>query len=57
MRPDISDILQQLQQSDLHILKWTPEDVAKYSKEVRTLGSALKLGKELYKNLQHVYNS
>ena len=54
-RPTISDIIQQLQQSDFHILKWIPEDVAEYSKETRTIGSPMKLGAGLYRDLQRTY--
>ena len=49
------DIIQQLQRSDFHILKWSAEDTNKYSKETRTIGSPLDSGKELFKELQHTY--
>ena len=54
-RPTFSDIMQELQKSDFHILKWPVEDVNKYSPEARMLGSPLHLGKELYGDLQTTY--
>ena len=49
--------MQELQKSDFHILKWSTDDMSAYSPELRTLGSPLELGKELYKDLQTTYHS
>ena len=54
-RPTFCDIIQDLQKSDFHILKWSAEDKKTYSKEARRLGSSLELGKEMYKELQEAY--
>ena len=38
---------------DFKVLTWTPEDVAAYSEQARTLGAPLEAGEELYKELQN----
>ena len=40
----------QLQHPDFKLLKWTPEDVAAYSEQARTLGAPLEAGEE-----QHIH--
>ena len=54
-RPSICNIIQDLQRSDFHLLKWNAEDVNAYSKEMRTIGAPLELGEELYMDLQYTY--
>ena len=49
------EIIQQLQKSDYHILKWTAEDIKKYNQEARSVGSPLECSQELYKDLQQTY--
>ena len=56
-RPTFCDIMQELQKSDFHILKWSTDDMSAYSPELLTLGSPLELGKGLYKDLQTIYLS
>ena len=47
------EIIQQLQKSGYHILKWTAEDIKKYNQEARSVGSPLECGQELYKDFLH----
>ena len=54
-RPTFGDIMQELQKSDFHIVKWSEEDIKTYSQKTRTLGAPLQLGKELYTDLQATY--
>jgi hypothetical protein len=54
-RPTFCDITQELQKSDFHLLKWSAKDISSYDKEMRTIGSPLELGEELYKELQSTY--
>ena len=56
-RPDFPNVLQSLQHPDRKILTWTPEDVAAYSEQARTLGAPLEAGEALYKELQSLYFS
>ena len=54
-RPTFSEITQGLLKSDFHLLKWSEEDISTHSKEVRTLGARLQLGRALYTELQRTY--
>ena len=54
-RPLICRLIQELQRSDFQLLKWSADDVNVYSKETRTIGAPLNLGKELFEELQNTY--
>ena len=50
------DILLALMQPDFKLLTWTPEDVAAYSEQARTLGAPQEAGEELYNDIQSKFN-
>ena len=54
-RPSFPDVLVELQRPDFKLLTWTPEDVAAYSEQARTLGAPLEAGEELYTDIQKKY--
>jgi hypothetical protein len=54
-RPTFSDITQGLLKSDFFLLKWSAEDIRAHTKETRTVGAPLELGRELYEELQSTY--
>ena len=51
-RPSFPNALLELQCPDYKLLTWTPEDVAAYSEQARTLGAPLEAGEELYADIQ-----
>ena len=54
-RPAFLDITIPLQKPDFQILKWSSEDMKVYSEKTRTLGTPLKHGQPLHKDLQRTY--
>ena len=55
-RPSFPDILLELQHPDFKLLMWTPEDVAAYSEQARTLGAPLEAGEELHTHIRETFN-
>ena len=54
-RPTFPDIQVDLQRPDFKLLTWTPEDVAAYTEQARTLGAPLEAGGKLYTDIQKTY--
>ena len=54
-RPSFCAIIIELQHPDFEILKWSDKDKAAYSEKAMTLGSPIKEGASLFKDLQRTY--
>ena len=55
-RPPFRSICSQLSQSDSVLLQWSDEDKLVHP-EAANLGASLESGKDLYKDLQGIYNA
>ena len=55
LRPPFCGIVIELQQPDFKILKWSDKDKSIYSEKAMTLGSPIKEGASLFKDLQCTY--